>query len=191
MTSAKTHYPNATRHYPNAEPGAPAALAPAAPVSAEPAFEAQLYRLAPSRVTVLLVGGSTALKRAVAQALHERSARRGQPFVLFDCRGLGSETVELGLFGGPAHEPAVAGAIQQADAGTLYVATIDELPLLAQPRFLRFLDQDRNARVIASSETDLVVLVERGHFRFDLAERLSLVELVLPEGLESVHPGER
>jgi DNA-binding NtrC family response regulator len=178
MTSPKTDYPNAPQQYPNAELGTPTAL-----LGAEPAFEAQLYRLAPSRVTVLLVGGTTELKRAVAQALHERSPRRQQPFVVFDCRGLASDTVELGLFGGPAHEPAAAGAIQRADAGTLYVAAIDELPLLAQPRFLRFLDQDRNARVIASTDADLVVQVERSHFRFDLAERLSLVELVLPEAL--------
>jgi len=183
MTSPKTHYPNASRQYPNGEP-TPTALG-----GAEPAFEAQLYRLAPSRATVLLVGGTTELKQAVALALHERSPRRQQPFVVFDCRGLAPETVELGLFGGPAHAPAAAGAVQQADCGTLYIATIDELPLLAQPRFLRFLDQDRNARVIASTDTDLIVKVERGHFRFDLAERLSLVELELPEGLQPVYPG--
>jgi len=186
MTSPKTHYPNATRQYPNAKPEEPSAL-----VGAEPAFEAQLYRLAPSRVTVLLAGGNAELKQAVAQTLHYRSPRREQPFVVFDCRGVASETVELGLFGGPAHAPANAGAIQETEAGTLYVATIDELPLLSQPRFLRFLDQDRNARVIASTDTDLVVRVERGHFRFDLAERLSLVELVLPEGLHSVYPPDR
>src|SRR4051812_44688083 len=136
MASPKTHYPNAPRQYPNAEP------APTALVGVEPALEAQLYRLAPSRGTVLLVGGSTGLKHAGALALHERSSRRQQPFVVFDCRGLVPETVELGLFGGPAHAPAATGAVQQADAGTLYVATIEELPLLAQPRFLRFLDQD-------------------------------------------------
>lgn len=186
MTSPKTDYPNAPRQYPNAEPGAPGALP-----GADPAFESQLYRLAPSRVTVLLVGGTPEVKRAVARALHERSPRRQQPFVVFDCHGLASETVELGLFGGPAHEPAMAGAIQQVEAGTLYVATINELPLLAQPRFLRFLDQDRNARVVASTETDLVVQVERGRFRFDLAERLGLVELALPEELHSVYPHDR
>src|SRR6478736_3305215 len=129
MTSPKTHYPNASRRYPNAQPEGPIAL-----LGADPAFEAQLYRLAPSRVTVLLVGGSTPLKKAVAQTLHERSPQRKQPFVVFDCRKLASETVELGLFGRPAHAPPSAGAIQQTDAGTLYIATIDKLPLLSQPR---------------------------------------------------------
>jgi len=181
MASPKTQYPNDSRHYPNAEPGVSSAL-----LHAVPAFEAQLYRLAPSRVTVLLVGGSAELKHAVAHALHQRSPRREQPFVVFDCRGLGSDGVELGLFGGPAHAPPARGAVQEASAGTLYVATIDQLPLLTQPHFLRFLDQERNARVIASTDSDLALEVEAGHFRFDLAERLSLVELVLPGELAPV-----
>ena len=186
MTSPKTRYPNATQQEPNAEPGAPTA-----PVSAEPAFEPQLDRLAPSRGTVLLVGGTPAVQQAVARALHERSPRRDEPFVVFDCRGLASDAVELGLFGGPAHAPAVLGAIQRTHVGTLYVATIDELPLLTQPRFLRFLDQERHARVVASSATDLALQVEQGHFRFDLADRLSLVELFLSQGPQSVYPGDR
>lgn len=186
MTSPKTQYPNDSRQYPNDEPAAPNALA-----GAEPAFEAELYRLAPSRVTVLLVGGGAELKQAVAHALHQRSPRREQPFVVFDCRGLASDTVELSLFGGPAYAPPAPSAIQQANAGTLYVATIDELPLLIQPRFLRFLDQERNARVVASTDTDLALQVERGQFRFDLAERLSLVELILPGGPHSVYALDR
>ena len=181
MTSPKNQYPSDPGRYPNAEP-----LAATASLGVEPAFEAQLYRLAPSRVTVLLVGGSAGLKHAVAHALHERSPRREQPFVGFDCRGLGSEAVELSLFGGPAHAPIISGAIQSVSSGTLYVATIDQLPLLTQPRFLRFLDQERNARVIASTDTELALRVEAGQFRFDLAERLSLVELVLPDELEPV-----
>jgi DNA-binding NtrC family response regulator len=60
------------------------------------------------------------------------------------------------------------------------VPTVDELPLLSQPRFLRFLDQDRAVRVVASAASDLLLVVERGHFRRDLAERLTLIELELP-----------
>lgn len=184
MTTPKDQYPNDGRSYPNREPEAPAR----APGSSgkEPAFQAELYRLAPSKVTVLLVGGGAELKRAVARALHERSARAERPFEALDCYGLDSEQVELRLFGGPAYAPPGDGAVQRAAAGTLYVASIDELPLLVQPRFLRFLDQDRQARVIASTDSELRTLVERGKFRLDLAERLSLVELVLPITLESV-----
>lgn len=183
MTTPKDQYPKDAPRYPNLEP---AGMVPAR----EPGFESELYRLAPSKVTVLLVGGSEDLKRAIAQALHDRSPRASRPFVVFDCGGLDSDAIELRLFGGPAYAPASDGAIQRADTGTLYVATVDELPLLVQPRFLRFLDQDRQARVVASANHELATQVERGHFRLDLAERLSLVELVLPATLESVYaPG--
>jgi len=179
MTSPKDQYPNGERMYPIAEPGGRAApgSAPA------PVIESELYRLAPSRVTVLLSGGSPQLKRAVARALHERSPRAPAPFVIFDCGGLDPETLELELFGGPAYAPTTQGAIQRTEAGTLFVATIDQLPLLLQPRFLRFLDQERTARVVVATDADLVAAVERGRFRLDLAERLSLVELVLPDSL--------
>jgi DNA-binding NtrC family response regulator len=173
MSNPADQYPNGERKYPNAEPELPNP-------PFQPAFEAELYRLAPSKVTVLLVGGSASLKGRVARALHERSTRAGEPFVVADCGGLDSDTVELNLFGGPAYAPSRQGAIYQAGEGTLYVASIDELPLLVQPRFLRFLDQERKARVVASADQRLLARVAQGHFRLDLAERLTLVELVLP-----------
>jgi DNA-binding NtrC family response regulator len=173
MSSPPDQYPNDERKYPTAEPEHPKA-------PFQPAFEAELDRLAPSRVTVLLLGGSARLKSAVALAIHERSNRAAEPFVAVDCRGLDSDTVEVKLFGGPMYAPSRSGAIQQAGDGTLYVASIDELPLLVQPRFLRFLDQDRKVRVVASAEQRLLARVAQGHFRLDLAERLTLVELVLP-----------
>lgn len=186
MSSRDDQYPNEGGKYPKPEPESvpgKGAAHPARP-SFDPEFEAELYRLAPSRVTVLLVGGSHPLSRAVAFALHERSPRAAQPFVVFDCRGGDSDSIELALFGGPMYASVEPGAIRQAGAGTLYVSTIDELPLLVQPRFLRFLDQERQVRVIASAEYDLLTRVEQGHFRLDLAERLTLVELVLPAGRE-------
>lgn len=184
MTTPKDQYPKDTRHYPNAEPDVLARVREGAVTG--PALQAELFRLAPSKVTVLLTGGSAALKRAVAQALHERSPRASSPFVVFEHCGLDSDQVELELFGGPAYAPRAEGAAQRAGTGTLYVAAIEALPLLVQPRFLRFLDQERKARVVASTEEHLAKHVERGHFRLDLAERLSLVELVLPIDLQSV-----
>jgi len=182
MSAPRDQYPNDDRRYPNAEPELPAS----APPSLGPAAEAALYRLAPSRVTVLLVGGDAREQHAVAVALHERSARALSPFVAFACEGLDVAQIELGLFGGPAHEPPSGGAITHTAAGTLYVTSVDALPLLVQPRFLRFLDQERRARVVASSARDLLGLVERGEYRLDLAERLSLVELALPGRRHSV-----
>lgn len=173
MSSPEDRYPNDERKYPNDEP------VPARP-SFSSVFEAELYRLAPSKVTVLLAGGSSFSKGEVALALHQRSPRAEQPFVRVDCHGLDSDTAELRLFGGPAYAPSLTGAVHQTGEGTLYIAAIDQLPLLIQPRFLRFLDQERNARVIASTDVGLLERVAQGHFRLDLAERLLLVELVLP-----------
>jgi DNA-binding NtrC family response regulator len=180
MSSPPKQYPNQERKYPNHEPAPADEVYPARPTF-EPSFEADLYRLAPSRVTVLLLGGSASLKRAVALALHERSPRAAQPFIGFDCAGRDSDTVEALLFGGPVYAPVESGAIHEAGNGTLFVTAIDELPLLMQPRFLRFLDQERLVRVVASTDIELPKRVDQGHFRLDLAERLTLVELVLPE----------
>lgn len=182
MSRPKDLYPKDGWRYPGGEPGAPESTRP----SFGPSVEAELYRLAPSRVTVLLVGGDARQRHAVAVALHERSPRGGSPFVPFACEGLDFGEVELGLFGGPAYQPPAGGAIALTAAGTLYVASIDALPLLVQPRFLRFLDQDRRARVVASSARDLRGLVQQGEYRLDLAERLSLVELALPGRRHSV-----
>jgi DNA-binding NtrC family response regulator len=179
MPSPPDQYPNHERKYPNDEPDTAEQASRARP-RFEPSLEAELYRLAPSRVTVLLLGGSEPVKRAVALALHERSPRSSQPFTSFDCTGRDSDTVEALLFGGPVYAPVKTGAIHAAGTGTLYVAAIDELPLLMQPRFLRFLDQERPVRVVVASDVELRKRVEQGHFRLDLAERLTLVQLVLP-----------
>lgn len=177
MTTSNHRYPKDAGCYPIGEP---------ASIGKDPAWHGEVGRLAPSRVTVLLVGGDAVLQRAVAQALHDRSPRGTAAFESVDCYGLDSEQVELRLFGGPAHAPLGEGAIQRAGAGTLYVAGIDELPLLVQPRFLRFLDQERQARVVASAASELTARVVHGKFRRDLAERLSLVELSLPTPPQSV-----
>ena len=173
MSNPEDQYPIDERKYPNDEP------VPARP-SFSSIFEAELYRLAPSKVTVLLVGGSSVSKGEVALALHQRSPRAAQPFVSVDCLGLDSEAAECHLFGGPAYAPSNDGAARRAGDGTLYVAAIDQLPLMIQPRFLRFLDQERSARVIASTDESLLGRAAHGLFRLDLAERLTLVELPLP-----------
>lgn len=99
----------------------------------------------------------------------------------FDCTAQGSDAVELLLFGGPAHERPRGGSIHATETGTLYVSAIDELPLLMQPRFLRFLDQEKRVRVVASAGADLAERVRQGQLRPDLGERLTLVQLLLPD----------
>jgi two-component system, NtrC family, nitrogen regulation response regulator NtrX len=182
MSRPKDLYPNDGWRYPGGESEPPASARP----SFGPGLEAELDRLAPSRVTVLLIGGDARESREVAVALHERSPRARSPFVAFACEGLDFAEVERGLFGGPAYLPLSGGAIAHVAAGTLYLASVDALPLLVQPRFLRFLDQDRQARVVASSARELRGLAELGVYRLDLAQRLSLVELALPGRRHSV-----
>jgi DNA-binding NtrC family response regulator len=174
MSDDKQQYPDDPGRYPSDEPESSTP-----PSALQRALQAELHRLAPSRVTVLLVGGSLRVHGTVARALHAGSARAAWPFVEFDCHGLDVDQVERGLFGGPAHAPARGGAIQRAAAGTLHLSCVDALPLLVQPRFLRFLEEARSVRVVASTLVDLLACVEHGLFRLDLAERLSVVELLL------------
>jgi DNA-binding NtrC family response regulator len=173
MTMLKGKYPSLERMYPGEDVG-----------GCEPSpWEEEISRLGPSRATVLLVGGSPETKARVARALHDRSPRGHQPFVQVDCAVLQEEAVEQALFGAPSygtispvcHQGRPPGAVVQAERGTLYVAAIDALPLGAQPRFLRFLDETRVVRVVVSSDADFITLQSRGRFRADLAERLSLV----------------
>lgn len=145
-------------------------------------LQTELRRLAPSRVTVLMVGGTPSLKQDAARALHELSPRAGAPFICFDCAGHDAEAIELSLFGGPAYRRSSQGAIHAAETGTLYVRRVDELPLLMQPRFLSFLDQEKQVRVVVCSEADLELRVRERQFRADLGERLTLVRLLLPSG---------
>jgi two-component system C4-dicarboxylate transport response regulator DctD len=132
---------------------------------------------------VLLVNGTSAEKALVARELHDRSPRQARPFVAVDCAQLAPSVLGEVLFGHPAdgvpahwrEESTPRGAIRDAQGGTLYVANIDALPMVLQPRFLRFLDDAHAVRVCASSDADLAALAREGRFRADLAERLLLV----------------
>jgi len=96
------------------------------------------------------------------------------------------------LFGapafGPASLPSRRGALQTAERGTLFLREISALPLVAQPRLLRFLDdgdppsrgRGRDVRLVASTSEDLAEAVASGRFRDDLRERLELVVLCIP-----------
>ncbi|MBV9950244.1 MAG: sigma 54-interacting transcriptional regulator [Myxococcales bacterium] len=188
MTTPKGKYPIRERRYPSggsAPDGRhPEARSTRAPPAAGSLLgqEETIRRLAPSRATVLLLGGSADAKALAARALHDRSPRAHHPFAAVDCSGLPPADLEEALFGeGPfgrspvRDRPLPDGAIQRAEHGTLHVAAVDALPLGLQPRFLRFLDEPRAVRVVASCDVDLATLTRRGAFRADLGERLALV----------------
>ena len=158
---------------------------------------AQLARVADTTATVLLLGESGTGKELFAKALHLAGARRDGPFVKVNCAALPETLVEAELFGyekgaftGAAG--AHAGRFEQADGGTLFLDEVGELPLSAQAKMLRAL-QDRtvtrlggkrdvavDTRVVAATNRDLARAVAGGAFRADLYYRLNVVPLALP-----------
>jgi len=170
-----TRSPAPSRRAPEASEIALAAvdLGPARDLASE------IAKLAPSRATVLVVGGDAEAQLLVARSLHESSHRSPAPFVTLDCSATDPARFEEILFGGPAYAGAQTGLLHAAGRGTLYVAAIEALPLALQPPFLRQLDEPRSARVVASTAVDLARSVRAGRFRADLGERLGLVQILL------------
>jgi transcriptional regulator with GAF, ATPase, and Fis domain len=148
-------------------------------------------------VTVLVTGETGTGKELVARAIHEKSARRGKPFVTVDCGALPESLLESELFGHVrgAFTGAVSerrGAFQKADGGTLFLDELGAVSPAVQARLLRALeaktvkpvgsDVERtvDVRVIAATPVDLATRVAAGQFRADLYYRLSVLALELP-----------
>ncbi|MBI2894952.1 MAG: sigma 54-interacting transcriptional regulator [Deltaproteobacteria bacterium] len=156
-----------------------------------------LERIAPSDLTVLLVGETGTGKEIAARALHTGSRRASGPFVVVDCGAVAPTLVESELFG---HERGAftgaeaprTGAFCYANGGTVFLDEIGELPAELQPKLLRALDRREvkplggskainiDVRVIAATNRDLSREVERGAFRRDLYFRLAEVVVGLP-----------
>jgi len=165
-----------------------------------PVFIRQLARLpllASCDAGVLLLGETGTGKELFAQAIHYLSARCPRPWVPVNCSAIPLELIEAELFGHAkgAYTTAHAareGLIAAAEGGTLFLDEIGSLPLSAQGKLLRFLQEHEyravgtntlrraNIRVIAASNQDLGVLVTKGHFRQDLYFRLNVLTLTLP-----------
>ena len=156
-----------------------------------------LGRIAGSEATLLVVGETGTGKGALARSVHEQSKRASGPFMLVDCGAVSETLIESELFG---HERGAftgaerqrIGLLEAASGGTLFLDEIDDLPLELQPKLLRALE-DRvfqrvgsstpvkfDARIVASSKTDLWQQVQRGRFREDLFFRLSVFTVPLP-----------
>ena len=158
---------------------------------------ARLAAVAPTDATVLVTGETGTGKELVAEALHEHSPRRSGPFVVLDCGAIPANLMESEAFG---HErgaftgatSAHAGAFERADGGTLFLDEIGELPLEMQPKLLRALERKEfrrvggqkmlsaNIRVVAATNRDLLVEVNKGRFREDLYYRLAVAHLAVP-----------
>jgi NtrC-family two-component system response regulator AlgB len=168
--------------------------------SKDPQFRTILEQgrqVAPTDAVVLIRGESGTGKGVFARAIHAWSRRVRAPFVTVSCPSLSADLLESELFGHArgSFTGAVAdtdGKVAAAEGGTLFLDEIGDLPLLLQPKLLRFLQERRYERVgenrtrgsdirlIAASNRNLDAAVASGHFRDDLLFRLNVVELTLP-----------
>lgn len=153
--------------------------------------------MARTNTTVLILGESGTGKELVAQAIHKTSPRAEAPLISVNCAAIPESIIESELFG---HEKGAfngasssrKGVVEAADGGTLFLDEVGELPLEAQARLLRLLQQKEvrkmgsteshnvNVRLIAATHRNLKKLCSIGEFREDLYYRLQVIELQLP-----------
>ena len=156
-----------------------------------------LARLMHTDLTVMVSGESGTGKELVARALHDYGKRRKGPFVAVNMAAIPRELIESELFG---HEKGsftgavqrMTGRFEQAEGGTLFLDEIGDMPMEAQTRLLRVLQQGEyssvggrtsirtDVRIIAATNKDLRQAIQHGLFREDLFFRLNVVPLRLP-----------
>jgi transcriptional regulator with GAF, ATPase, and Fis domain len=153
--------------------------------------------VAQSDVPVLILGETGTGKEVVSRAIHSRSARSSGPFIRVNCGAIPAELIDSQLFG---HEKGSftgaadtrQGWFERADGGTLFLDEIGELPLAAQVRLLRVLQDgfiERvggqepihvDVRIVAATHRDLAAMVGSGTFREDLWYRVNVFPILLP-----------
>lgn len=158
---------------------------------------ADLARIAPTDVTVLIEGETGSGKELVAESVHAASLRAQGPLVVFDCSAVAPTLAESELFG---HERgAFTGAVtsrpgvfEQADGGSIFLDELGELPKDLQPKLLRVLERREvrrlgsqrtipvDVRLIAATNRNLAAEVQRGNFREDLYFRLAAAHVRVP-----------
>jgi DNA-binding NtrC family response regulator len=157
----------------------------------------ELQRIAPTDSTVLLLGESGTGKELFARAIHQLSPRAAKPMVAVNCAAIPENLIENELFG---HERGAftgadsrrPGKFELADCGTIFLDEIGELPLAAQSKLLRVLEEKMverlggtvpfhaDVRVIAATNRDLQAATASGDFRSDLFYRLNVFPIQIP-----------
>jgi PAS domain S-box-containing protein len=153
---------------------------------------------APTQSTILLLGESGVGKEVYAQAIHNLSSRCSRPFVRVNCSAITETLIESELFGYAdgaftgARKGGRVGKFEQANSGTIFLDEIGDMPLAAQAKLLRVLQEreiDRvggegtlpvDIRVIAATNQDLWAMVEQKTFRRDLYFRLNVIPIQIP-----------
>lgn len=154
-------------------------------------------KVAPTDMTVLILGESGVGKENVSKVIHYLSKRKHNGFIAINCGALPAGTIDSELFGHEkgsftsAHEMR-KGYFETVDGGTIFLDEIGELPMETQSRLLRVLEsgeffkvgsskvQKTDVRVVAATNKDLLELTEKGQFREDLYYRLSTITIKIP-----------
>lgn len=147
---------------------------------------------------VLLTGESGVGKTMFAEAIHNSSNRKEQPFITINCGAIPENLLESELFGYEkgaftgAHQDGKAGLIEMAHNGTLFLDEIGDLPLLMQVKLLKVIQDKKVTRVggvreknvdfrlVSASNKDLIKLIEENKFREDLYYRLNVLSIHIP-----------
>lgn len=161
------------------------------------AVYAQIERVAPTDISVLIGGETGTGKELIAREIHERSTRAKGPFIPINCGAIPESLLESELFGyvrgaftGAAQ--ARIGKFQAANGGTLFLDEIGEMPLHLQVKILRAIqervvtrigdhkDEPIDIRIVAATNRDLAAAIQEGTFREDLYYRLNVITIHLP-----------
>ncbi len=156
-----------------------------------------IEKVAPTQSRVLITGDNGTGKELVAKWIHEKSPRANEEFVEVNCAAIPSELIESELFG---HEKGAftgadqqrIGKFEQANGGTLFLDEIGDMPLDAQAKVLRALQENKvtrvggsesvkvDVRVLAATNKNLQEEIEEGNFREDLFHRISVIPIHVP-----------
>lgn len=157
----------------------------------------RIGQVASSDVTVLITGESGTGKELIARSVHQNSLRGQKPFIAVNCSAIPENLIESELFGhekgsftGANHQR--IGYFEQCDNGTIFLDEIGDMPIAAQTKILRALQEGEimrvggnetikvNVRILAATNKSIESMVEQGTFREDLYYRLNIVRIELP-----------
>jgi len=156
----------------------------------------KIDRIADTPVNVLITGETGTGKELVARTIHEKSGRHGKPFIALNCTAIPETVFESEMFG---IERGVAtgvekriGKIEQAQGGTIFLDEVGDMPLAAQGKILRVIEDRQveriggrssipvDVRILAATNRNLKEQIEKGLFRADLYYRLNVINLHIP-----------